>query len=117
MAKLNAREQQMAERTLEELVDEHMRDLRERVEELEATIARVQRTNGASANGTRAKRSIAKDKLTGGNGQPRWLPHARFASKCQANCGDPVHQGERVWYEPGVGVWHESCAPATAVAA
>lgn len=48
------------------------------------------------------------------NGEPRWLPEARFESACKGNCGGRVQKGERAYYVPGVGTYHQACAPAGA---
>lgn len=92
---------------VEELVGEHMRELREQMAELERV------TNAAIASlppAVRAKHE-AKPKP---KGDPRWLL-ARFPSGCaHANCTDRVAKGDHVWYVPGAGVYHESCAPANA---
>jgi hypothetical protein len=89
---------------VEELVGEAMRELREQM----AALERV--TNEAIAGLPPAKR--AQHAPAPANGRPRWLDAARYANKCAADCGDRVQKGERAWYVPGVGIYHESCAPA-----
>lgn len=109
---MTKRETQVAKVTIEQLVDEAMREVHERMAALEEALANAQAAT--AANGTGAKRAVAKDRLTGGNGRPRWLDSARYANRCQGACGGRVEQGERCWYVPGQGVWHEACAPAEA---
>ena len=81
-----------------ELMAERMDALEAEVAALRASIARRKAalTNGA-----------AKDK-------GRWLESARYPNACQGACKGRVQQGERCWYVPGVGVYHEACAPAEA---
>lgn len=96
---------------VEELVGEAMRELREQMAALEKL------TNEAIAGLPPAVRAKHEAPARKGNPNPRWL-NARFASVCQhASCSDRVEKGAHVWYVPGTGVYHESCAPATANAA
>lgn len=49
------------------------------------------------------------------NGKAKWLDSARYANACQgAGCNGRVQKGERCYYVPGTGVYHEACAPAGA---
>lgn len=82
----------------------------ERMDELEAEVAELRASIGqrmkAATNGTPT--------ATAPKGKARWLDAARFANGCQGACKGRVEKGERCWYVPGVGVYHEACAPAEA---
>jgi hypothetical protein len=93
---------------VEQLVGEHMRELREQMAALEKL------TNAAIASLPPAARAKYEPKADKPKGSPRWLDGARYANKCAGECGDRVQRGERAWFVPGVGIYHESCAPAEA---
>lgn len=76
-------------------------DLTERIEALETQLAHAQ---AAALTGKRPAKAPAQ-------GKARWLESARFANACQGTCSGRVEKGERAWYVPGVGVYHEKCAP------
>lgn len=70
--------------------------------------------------------SNARVSITGGDDQPangsrpgvrtseaRWLASAKFPQACPS-CSGQVTAGERAWYDPKRGLWHERCAPAEA---
>ena len=88
-------------------------DLADRVAHLEGVVAKAMRVTG-TGKPKRKSDGAHTNGDTKPRGPARWLEHARFPNKCLGPCGGHVAQGERCWYEPGKGVWHEACAPAHA---
>lgn len=81
----------------------------ERMDALEAEVAALRAdTQRKIANAQKGTRPPAQAKEPG---KGRWLDSARFANACQGTCGGRVQKGERAWYVPNVGVYHEACAP------
>lgn len=79
----------------------------ERMDELEAEVADLRASLKRRVEGAKQP--------TRANGKPKWLDSAKYANACQgAGCNGRVQQGERCYYVPGTGVYHEACAPAGA---
>lgn len=85
-----------------------MDELAERMDALELLVAQLTRKQGLKTNGSNGNGSRKPA------GKPRWLDSAKYANACQGGCSGRVEQGQRCWYVPGVGVFHEACAPANA---